>query len=128
MHTFVVAVTILFSVLVAVPDASAQTPHAASPAALDAAVQQEVLTTETDRAAVERLLNREDVKAIAAGAGIDIRSLTSAVSGLESAELAGLANQARSVEQTLAGGQSTITISTTVIIIALLILILIVVA
>ena len=128
MHTYVVAVTILFSVLVAAPRAQAQTPHAASPAALDAAVQQQVVTTETDRAAVERLLGREDVRAVAAGAGIDMRSLTTAVAGLGSADLAGIASQARSVEQSLAGGQSTITISTTVIIIALLILILIVVA
>jgi hypothetical protein len=128
MHTFVLAVTILFSVLVTAPRAQAQTTHTASPAALDAAVQEQVVATETDRAAVERLLNREDVKAVAAGAGIDIRSLNTAVAGMGSADLAGIANQARSVEGALAGGQSTITISTTVIIIALLILILIVVA
>jgi hypothetical protein len=49
------------------------------------------------------------------------------VATLDGEELANLAAQARQVEGQLAGGQSTVTISTTLIIIALLIIILIVV-
>jgi hypothetical protein len=128
MRIYVVALTVAFSVLLAASGVQAQSSHAASPSALDAAVQQHVAATDADRAAVERLLDRDDVKAVAAGAGIDVRSMKTAVSALDAASLAGIAGQAQSVEQALAGGQSTVTISTTVIIIALLILILIVVA
>ena len=57
----------------------------------------------------------------------DRRSRKSAVSTLNAEQLATVAAQARQAEQGLAGGQSSITISTTMIIIGLLVLILIIV-
>ncbi len=128
MRMYASCLTVVFSVLLGAPHALAQSTHAASPSALDAAVQQHVTTTDADRALVERLLNRPDVKAVAAGAGIDLRTVATAVSTMDSASLAGVASQARAVDRALAGGQSTVTISTTAIIIGLLILILVVVA
>ncbi len=128
MRTYVCALTIVFSVLIGAPGAYAQDVHTASPALLDAAVQGHVDARDADRQMVQRLLDRADVKAVAAGAGIELRSVSAAVTTLDAATLAQLAEQARAVDQTLAGGQSTVTISTTAIIIGLLILILIVVA
>jgi hypothetical protein len=68
------------------------------------------------------------VKAVAGQAGLDLRKATTAVATLEGDNLKNAAAQARQVEQTMAGGQSRIVLSTTVIIIALLVLILLIVA
>jgi hypothetical protein len=128
MRMFVMSLAMLFTLVAAVPRVEAQETHTASPAALDAALQQHVSTSTADRDTVLRLLERDDVKEIAGEAGLDLRRAASAVATLTGEELASLAVQARQVERDLAGGQSTITISTTLIIIALLIIILIVVA
>jgi GTP cyclohydrolase III len=128
MRTSVSILATLFTVIVAIPPAQAQTPHAAPPSAIDAALQQHVNAADADRQAVLQLLERAEVKDIAGQAGFDLRKAATAVATLEGAELANLAAQARQVNEALAGGQSTITISTTLIIIALLVIILIVVA
>jgi hypothetical protein len=114
--------------LVAGPRLSAQAPHTASPSALDAVVQQHVSQGDADRHMVQRLLDRPDVKAVAQGAGIDIRSAAAAVQSMDPQEVAGVANQARVVNDALAGGQSKVTINTTLLIIGLLVLILLIVA
>ena len=128
MRTSVSIVAILLMVLTAVPRIHAQTSHAAPQSAIDAALQQHVTAEATDRDAVLRVLDLPDVKAVAHGAGIDLRRVTSAVATLDASELAQVAAQAQLVEGALAGGQSRIVISTTLIIIALLVLILIIVA
>ena len=120
--------TLLSLLAVAVPGARAQDIHTAPQSALDAAVQQHAATSATDRETVLRLLERDEVKQVAGKAGLDLRRAQSAVATLEGQGLADAAAQARQVERALAGGQSTITISTTLIIIALLVIILIVVA
>lgn len=127
MRMSVMAWAMLLTFLAAVPLASAQEMHTASPADLDAVLQQHASTSNADRDVVLRLLEREDVKKVAGAAGLDLRRAASAVATFDGPELASLAAQARQVEQSLAGGQS-ITISTTLIIIALLVIILIVVA
>lgn len=126
MRTSVSILATLFTVIAAIPPAQAQTTHAAPPSAIDAALQQHVNAAEADRQAVLQLLERPEVKDIAGQAGFDLRKAATAVATLEGAELANLAAQARQVNDTLAGGQSSITISTTMIIIALLVIILIV--
>ena len=68
------------------------------------------------------------MQAVAHGAGIDIRTAATALSSMDADTLAGVASQARSVEQALAGGQSRVTINTTLLIIGLLVLILLIVA
>ena len=127
MRMFVMSLAMLFTLVAAVPRADAQETHTASPDALDAALQQHVGASTADRETVLRLLERDEVKKIADEAGLDLRRAASAVATLTGEELAALAAQARQVQQDLAGGQSTVTISTTLIIIALLIIILIVV-
>jgi hypothetical protein len=54
--------------------------------------------------------------------------MESAISTLDAQQLSTIAAQASQVDQALAGGQSTVTISTTMIIIGLLVLILIIVS
>ena len=127
MRRSVSILAIVLAVLTAVPRVGAQT-HTASQSALDAALQQHVSSVAADREAVLRVLERQEVKEVAGKAGIDIRRATSAVATLEGQELAQVVEQARQVDQALAGGQSRIVISTTLIIIALLVLILVIVA
>jgi hypothetical protein len=127
MRTSVLTLAALVALIAAAPRAEAQT-HTASQAALDAALQQHTSTSTADRELVLRLLERDDVKKVAGEAGLDLRRAASVVATLDGQDLATVAAQARQVERSLAGGQSTITISTTVIIIALLIIILVVVA
>jgi predicted xylose isomerase-like sugar epimerase len=117
--------SIVLSVLIAAPNLQAQT-HTANQAALDAVVQQHVASVDADRAAIQRVLEHSEVKAVAARAGIELRSVASAVSTMDAADLARVAAQAQQVDRALAGGASTIVISTTTIIIALLVIILIV--
>ena len=128
MRMSVSIVAVLLMVLLAVPRVQAQNSHAAPQSAIDSALQQHLAAGAADREAVLRVLDHPEVKAVAAGAGIDLRRVTSAVATLDAAELARVAAQAQQVEQSLAGGQSRIVISTTLIIIALLVLILIILA
>ena len=126
MRTTVLA--ILLTLAAAAPRLYAQSAHVASEAALEAAIQQHVNETATQRAAVLRALERDEVKAVAGRVGIDLTTAATAVASMQGQELAAAAAQAQQVEQALAGGQSRVVISTTMIIIALLVIILLVVA
>jgi hypothetical protein len=128
MRTSTLLLVLLLSTLILVPRAQAQTSHAATQSAMDAAVQQHVASTASDREDVLRVLNLPQVKAVAGQAGLDLRKATTAVATLDGDDLKAASAQARQVERTLAGGQSKIVLSTTVIIIALLVLILLIVA
>jgi len=128
MRTPTTVLAILLTLAAAAPSLHAQTPHVASQAALDAAIQQHVDQTDAQRAAVLRVLDRDEVKAVAGRAGIDLTTASTAVATMQGQELAATVLQAQQVEQALAGGQSKLVISTTTIIIALLVIILLVVA
>jgi hypothetical protein len=117
------AVTLM--VLLAAPAAQAQS-HVVSKADLAKAVAERVRQDQADRDAIVSLLQRQEVRTIAAKAGLSVDKATAAVSVLQGDDLRELASQARQVENDLAGGASTIVISTTTIIIVLLIIILIV--
>ena len=122
---------IVLALLIAVPRVEAQTAqpaHTAPQAALDEAVRQHVASSDESRAAILRVLERAEVKTVAARAGIDLRTAAAAVATLDGNELAAVAAQAQQVDRALAGGASTVVISTTTIIIALLVVILLVVA
>ena len=128
MRTSTSVLVILLSILIAVPHVQAQTPHAATQSAMDAALRQHVATAASDRADLLRVLSSPEVQAVADKAGLDLRRAATAVASLEGQELTQLAAQARQVDQALAGGQSKIVVSTTMVIIGLLILILVIVA
>jgi hypothetical protein len=128
MRTIVSIVVATFLLNAVALPAQAQTSHAAPQSALDAAVQARVAASAADRETVQRLLERPEVQAIAGDAGVDLRGVRAAVSILDAQQLSAIAAQASQIDQSLAGGQSNVTISTTMIIIGLLVLILIIVA
>ena len=128
MRMYASVLMVLLGIVTAAPRALAQTSHAAAPAAIDAALQQHVAASDADRQAVLQLLEREEIKSVAGSAGIDLKRAVDAVATMNASELAQVAAQARQVEQSLAGGQSRITISTTLLIIGLLLLIVLILA
>jgi hypothetical protein len=128
MRTPTTVLAILLTLAAAAPSLHAQSAHVAPQAALDAAIQQHVDQTDTQRAAVLRVLERNEVKVVAGRVGVDLTTAATAVASMQGEELAAAASQAQQVEQALAGGQSRVVISTTTIIIALLVIILLVVA
>lgn len=124
------------AVLAAVVTASAQQPaqtssvpvSVATPDALDALLADQVRADDANRKIVHDVLNRAEVRAVAAKAGLDLERARQAVSTLGGAQLQEVASQAQRVDSSLSGGASTVVISTTTIIIILLIVILLVVA
>ena len=124
MSALIVALTLVF--VVHASSADAQTSHSAPQSAIDAALQQKVSSEAADRETVLRLLDRPEVQSVAGDAGLDLRRAKDAVGTIDAKELTDIAAQAAQVEQALAGGQSSVTISTTFLIIGLLVLILLV--
>ena len=115
----------LLAALMMAPAAQAQT-HVVAKAALSEAVQERVSQEQADRAAIMSLLQRAEVRQIAANAGVSIEKAQAAVSTLQGQDLRDIATQARQAETDLAGGASAVVISTTTIIIVLLLIIIIV--
>jgi hypothetical protein len=93
------------------------------PAELDAALALHERKEAGQRERVRALLQRDDVRAVAAGQGIDLRRAEGALDTLGGEDLRRLADQTAAVEAGLAGGDLTITIS----LIALLLIIIIVI-
>lgn len=116
---------ICLAVLFMAPAVRAQ-DHVVGQSALDKAVQQRVSQEQADREAIVALLQRSEVRDIASKAGISMEKAEAAVSTLQGKDLQQAAQQARQVQNDLAGGASTVVISTTTIIIVLLLVILIV--
>ena len=116
----------LFAITISLPLSAQQ--HVADQATLDQVVAGHVRQKADDREAIRRLLEIEQVRDVAEGAGLDLKRAATSVAALDDAEVGLIAAQARAVNDVLAGGQSTVTISTTVIIIGLLVLILLIVA
>jgi acetyl-CoA carboxylase carboxyltransferase component len=117
---------LLFTLAIRLPVSAQQ--HVADQATLDQVVADHVRQKADDREAIRRVLEIEQVREVAEGAGLDLKRAQTAVVALDDAEVGLIAAQARAVNDALAGGQSTVTISTTVIIIGLLVLILLIVA
>ena len=120
------SLAVFLSVLIVAPTASAQS-HVIGKNALEKAVQERVARDQADREAILTLLQRADVREVAAKAGVSLEKVTAAVATLEGEDLREIASQARQVNNELAGG-ATVVITTTAIIIILLIIILIVLA
>jgi hypothetical protein len=95
-------------------------------AAIDRALATRAAAVEADRDTLRRVLDRSEVKEVAGRMGVDLSRLQSSIGVLDGAELAQVVEQARAVEEGLAGGATTIVITTTTVIIVLLIVILIV--
>jgi len=118
-------IAVCLAVLFMAPAANAQS-NVIGKSALDKAVQQRVAQDQSDRAAIQSLLRRAEVRQVAGKAGLSLDKAVAAVSTLQGDELRQLAEQARQADNQLAGGASTVVISTTTIIIVLLLVILII--
>ncbi len=116
---------VCLAILCAAPAAGAQ-DHVIGKSALDQAVQQRVSRERADREMILSLLERQDIRDIAGKAGLSIEKARASVAMLQGNDLEGAAEQARVVQDSLAGGGN-VTVSTTTIIIVLLLLILILV-
>ena len=116
------------AVLLCAPAAWAQQSHVVSQRALDQAVQQRVSQEQADRDAIRTFLQNPAVSDVAARAGLPIDKAQAAVSTLQGDQLRQAADQARQVNDQLAGGAETITLTATTIIIILLVLVLLIVA
>ena len=122
-HSLAVCLAVLFLA----PVASAQ-DHVITTSELNKAVQQRVTSEQADRAAITSLLQRAEVREVAAKAGLSLDKAQAAVSALQGADLQQAASQARQVQNDLAGGASTVVISTTTIILVLLIVLIVALA
>jgi len=100
---------------------SAQAPSTVQRGLLEAAV---VAPANGDAESVQRWLRSDLVGGVARNLGADVGDLAARVATLDATAMHDLAERARADEQNLAGGDSTVVISTTAIIIGLLILIL----
>ena len=95
MRTPTTVLAILLTLAAAAPRLHAQTTHVASQAVLDAAIQQHVDDTAAQRAAVLRVLDRDEVKTVAGRVGIDLTTAATAVTTMHGQDLAAAAAQAQ---------------------------------
>lgn len=121
----IVALTLIPMFLLSAP-ALAEQHRIVDAAAMDQALAGKAETERTQRDAVQRVLDRDDVRQMAASMGLSVADARGAVATLSGAELGSLAAQAGAVEAaTLAGGANTIVISLTTLLLILIIVILI---
>ncbi len=121
----IVAVVLLPTMLLVSSPAFAQQVHVVDSAAMSRALAQKADADAAKRNIVRRVLDRADVRQIAARMGLSVERAQAAVATLTNTELNELSRYARDVESAaLAGGASTIVISTTTVILVLLIVIL----
>ena len=119
------SLAVILAIVMMAPVAQAQT-HVIGKSALAQAVQQRVSQEQADRDAIVALLQRAEVREVAAKAGLSLAKAEAAVSTLQGDDLRQIATHARQLQNDLAGGASNVVISTTTIIIVLLLVILIV--
>lgn len=103
---------------------AAEPLHAVGRAEMQAAIATRAGDQAAQRAVIEGLLARPEVRDLAAGWGLDLVRAGAAAANLEGAELDRLAAQATAAEVQLAGGATTVVLTTTALLIILLIVIL----
>jgi hypothetical protein len=122
--SFVTATFVAFMVLSGAAGQAAElTPPTVSQDELDAAIARHHDQRTADRDRVKAMLQRDDIRALAQGQGLDLRRAEAAVDTLEDSELRSLAQQVSNIESGLQGGDVYIRLS----LIALLLIIIIVI-
>jgi hypothetical protein len=121
-------VALVLSLQLVAPGASAAQQHVTSREVLESMAAQASARDDSARAAIREVLQREEVRRVAADVGLSVAHAEQAVAMLTGAELEEVAAHARQINQNLAGGASTVVISTTTVIIILLLVLLIIVA
>jgi len=119
-----VALLLLTMFLVSSP-AFAQQARVVDASAMDQALAAKADSESAQREVVRRVLNRSDVRAMAARLGLSVEQAGSAVATLSGPELGTLAQHAQAAEAaTLAGEASVVVISVTTLLLILIIVIL----
>ena len=106
------------------PAMSQTTPAVVTSGELEQALLRHADREGESRSRVIGLLQRDDVRAMAQEAGLDLRRAEAAVGTLEPTELEDLAQQAASIESGLAGGDTVIRISLVALLLIIIIIIL----
>lgn len=115
---------VLLPLFVSTP-AFAQQPRVVDAEAMSQALAGKADSEDAQRALVRRVLDRDNVRQMAARMGLDVERAEVAVATLSGAELTVLAAHASTIEtQALAGGANTIVISTTTLLLVLIVVIL----
>ena len=118
---------VALAVMTMAPAAWAQN-HVIGKNALDKAVQARAAQDQADREAILTLLERKEVREVAAKAGLSIEKATVAVSTLQGDDLRQVASQARHVDNELAGGATVVITATTIILILLVVILIVLLA
>ena len=122
----IVTLFLLPAFLISTP-AFAQQSRVVDAALMNQALAHKAASETAQRDLVRRVLDRSDVREVAANLGLSVAQASSAVDTLSGSELNTLAQHAAAVEaNALAGGASTIVISVTTLLLLLIILILLV--
>ncbi|MGD9906464.1 MAG: hypothetical protein AB7U83_23610, partial [Vicinamibacterales bacterium] len=104
--------------------AFAQQARVADAAARHRALADRAAADEAQRAAIRRVLDRDEIVQLAARLGLDLADARSAVATLSGDHLAAAAERAGAVDAALAGGATTVVISLTTLLLILIIVIL----
>ena len=122
-----ISAVLLIPILLLSTSALAQQTRIVDAAAMNQALAAKAVSERGQRDLVLRVLDRDDVRGMAATMGLSVNNASAAVATLSGAELETMAAQASAVEAAaLSGGASTITISLTVALLLLIIVILLV--
>ena len=124
-RTFITWLTVC-ALLVSSPAWAQQ--HVIDSTVLQQAIAEQQSVDAANRQMVERVLARPDVQVVAAKLGLDIKDARTAIAGINSVELAAVAQTAQAVDQDLAGGLSNPTITISLVTLLLIIIIVILVA
>jgi len=120
-------VALLLAVLLASSPALAQQARVVDASAMDRALASKAQSESAQRQMVLRVLERADVREVAARMGLSVEQADSAVATLSGAELDMVAQQAGAVETAaLAGGAQTVVISTVTLLLIIIVVILLV--
>jgi hypothetical protein len=122
MRSIKAMLALAFALTMALPGVGTADTSAVGSSELDAALAASARQEDAAREQVRALLDREEVRTLAAEAGLDLRQADAAAAALDGEELALVAQYAAAANDALAGGQ-TITIS---LVAALLIIIIII--
>jgi hypothetical protein len=103
---------------------AAPPPHVVGELEIQARIDQRLDQADADRAAIQAMLQRADVRRLAGAMGLDLERASTAAATMSGPALERMADQARAIDNDLVGGEGRVVLTTTAIIIILLILIL----
>ena len=118
------SLALLLASTLSVGAASAEALHAVGQADMRAAIATQVGDQASQRASIQSLLARPEVRQLAANSGLDLARAKAVAANLDGPELQRLATQATAVEAQLAGGDTTVVLTSTMLLVILILVLL----